>query len=221
MMKDLKLGIQCMRYGHSRRMLFALAIFMMIFGALSIITNVDMRLMTYVIGGYLMTVAPCMSVSIYQTINMSKFALSSPKQKRMVVQITTMLIGISLLIGFILFTIVMLILIANNRCIVEEIGYIYIVLGILDVIIIIYIAFSYKYFFLSTVVFVIGYVTIYVICSSVMDSFKNSISISSGMSIALVCIMVSSFIYLGISKLTYKTPMDKYAVGSLLRRELN
>ncbi len=221
MMKDLKLGIRCIKYGHNKRILFALAIFMIIFGALCIITNEDMSLMTYVMGGFMMTIAPCMSEQIYQTINMSKFALSSTKQKRMGVQITTVLMGLSLLIGFILFTIVMLILIGNNRCIVSEIGCIYMVIGILDVYLIIYMALFYKYFFVSTVVYVIGYVIIYLICGMVIYRYKNSISIPFGISFALVCIVISSFINFGISKLTYKKPMDKYAIGSSLGRELN
>ncbi len=213
MMKDLKLGFAFMRYA-PKKGIGSLAILFILLGFL----NMDsVKHMLYIIGGYFLTLGPYMLVGMFQTVNMSNLVLSSPKKRKMEVQVYTLINVVSVLIGFVLFSIILLIELWLNRCSPYYIGFVYTALAITYIIHLISAALSYKHSILSSVITVIGLAAIIITCIQIPDHIQRSIHASLGISFAIVGIVIGSFAFLGITKLIYKTPMSKYTVKSMLQ----
>lgn len=219
MIKDLKFALKCMKYAHNRKMLSGMFVFFIFLG----IMNFSMgREYNYITGGFMLVVAPSLLCQLYQTVNMSNLVVSSPKKKWMETRVLTLLNCICVLIGFIFFSIAISVVYLLGKCPAEGIGFLFAVQGILDIIMLVYMAFSYKHYVISTIGFVVSFFAFFIGCMAVQSipSVVTSISITAGIGIAAVCIIVGCLLFLGVSNLVYKHPMDKRAMQSTLKMEL-
>ncbi|MDD5934605.1 MAG: hypothetical protein PUC65_03415 [Clostridiales bacterium] len=219
MIKDLKFAFKCMKYAYNKKMICGMSLAFIVLGGIQFCSG---RPLNYIVGGYMLFAAPCLLCQMYQVTNMSKLVASSPKKRTMQIRILTLLNLLAVLLGFILFSFGMYIVYRKNQCPVESIGYIYIIQGVMDIIMLIYMAFSYKHYIISSIIFFCAFMAAFAGSIGIAggDLSKFNISVPVGVGIAFVCILIGSFAFYYVSKLVYKAPMDKYAIATQLRSEI-
>lgn len=224
MMKDLRLGFQFMRYANKMQTIIVLSIVEILCGFY--LMNPSIHILN-IFSGYLLIGGPYLFAGSYQKVNMSNLVLSSPKRRRMEVQILTLLNVASVVIGFSLFSIALLIefwlngsssyYIGLHSTAFYYVGFDYMVLGVIYIMFFIRTALSYKYSILSIVMAIIEFLAILLSCITIPDSTMKSIPVSLGVGIAAVCIIIGSFAFFSLSKRLYRIPMDKHTVKSTLQ----
>lgn len=219
MINDLKFVIKCMKFAHNKKMYIALYILFILLGALNFILNDRFN---YIVGGYMLFIAPSLLGQMFQTVNMSNLVMCSPKKKVMGIRGLTALNSACAVVGFVTFTIAIIVVYSLNRCSSEDIGYVYMITGIMELLILIYMAFSYKFYIMSSVIFFVAFLGIYVGNSIFTNTSSIITSIPGylGIVIAVGCIIIGCLAFYGITKLFYKYPMDKRAVSSTLKLEI-
>lgn len=219
MIKDLKFAFKCMKFAYNRKMLCGMSLVFLLLGMLQFSIG---RPMNYIVGGIMLVIAPCLYCQMYQMVSMANLVASSPKKQKMQIRILSLMNLLASFLGFLLFSLGMYIEYRKNQCPIESIGYIFIVQGVMVVIVLIYIAVSYKHYIISSILFAVAFMGVFGASTGIagegLDKFN--ISVPVGVGIAFVCIVIGGFAFYCVSKLVYKAPMDKYAMQTQLRSEI-
>lgn len=210
--KDLKLACQLMKNGHEVKKFLGMTAILMIFGAVMACFQ-DLTL--GMCGAFIMMSAPMMLFQSFMGVNMLRVVQSSPKAKYLQTSVmSTVLVGLEL-VGYLLSTLVMMILVATGVLPVQGIGMVCLLMCGFAVFTMIYYIFSYRFFAASTVFFYVGFFAGFASIQKGMEALaKLQISVPAAFGIGMAVIVLMWFVIRLIAELLVKYPMDTKALGA-------
>ena len=228
MINDVKFGIKIMRYGHGWKLCAILGVFFLGIGIVIDILNMASGT-HYNMGGGLVLMYTCLlPAQALFSVNVSNMVLSSPVRKKMQTIIPTVLIGGSMLVIYIasdLLLLIMSCIFPDRFPIASRMVAVQIVFAVF---VIIYYSIAFKYFAVSTIIFIVSFM--YFARSNLVmsiqwiyysDIFDKGILSFALISIAgLPIIVAAGFLGYLLSLLIYKTPVSKNSQNAYLRKEL-
>lgn len=227
MIRDMKLGIQLLKYGHGAKMSFVAGIIMTVFGVLYSILGILAR--SNFPGGYFILLSALLLVQLLYTISAASLVAASPARKRLQTKVPAMLSTAAMLVGH-LINVVSLGIFARviPRAMGNVCGMI-IITALLMGFVMVYAGIVYKLFALGTVVFIGMFA---VICGPAfaggwqitasdfmpLESLWGNFWLAAalGLAVILVCGLLQYLLSLAV----YKVPVSKWALGARLRDQM-
>ena len=166
-------------------------------------------------GAFVMMSAPMMLFQSFMGVNMLRVVQSSPKAKYLQTSVmSTVLVGLELA-GYLLSTLVMMILVATGVLPVQGIGMVCLLTCGFAVFTMIYYIFSYRFFTASTVFFYVGFFAGFASIQTGMKALaKLQIPVPAAFGIGMAVIVLMWFVIRLIAELLVKYPMDTKALGA-------
>lgn len=220
MIKQLKMGFKLMKYAYGLKGCLIAGAILLVIG---ILQETFLGFGNQATGALFILITAMWPLQLLYSINAANVTLASPCKKK----IQT---SVSAIVGFASFLLMYFIVLGiywmkyKTQGITEEQAVTRLVMGsIAIVVLMIYMTVALKYFWVSTVVFLIVFITIsfsfQILIWNSPECFRG-ISIEIASMIGVAAVVVGALLQYGISLLIYKKPVSKYAQISSLRKKM-
>lgn len=219
MITEWKRCMKLVKYGYNLKSSIACAVIFFVLGILWCIGDKGM----FAMGGMYIVLGPLMLVQVIYTGLMAGMPLSSPRRRFIEIQLQD---GLQLLVGvlgYLLVVLVAAIKVYRGHSTPElSIAYGQMVLytGMLVGVLLIYMGIVYKYFLFSLILFMGGFAFIYIGLWGEMIKIAHSVNMVSGTLLGLLFVLIGEVLSGVLRRLLYKKPLNKYAMGMALRKQM-
>lgn len=224
MINNFKLGIRMFRYGSG---LVLMMVCSCIFFVLGLLMNIGYNVLKMAgnPGDVFLMLVAIYPIQILYSLSASNYIASSPAKKRMQTSVTATVCCFNIVVIYLINSLLKVIMLKGHP---ENIGKAcaeMVSLAGFAVILMLYLAVAYKYFWMS----IIGGVAVYYYLIARLNGlntlwpeiFENSAgSFALALLIGLVIIVLGGLCQYGLALLVYKIPMSKYAQSATVRKEM-
>ncbi|MGN0353228.1 MAG: hypothetical protein ACI4ES_16430 [Roseburia sp.] len=220
MIKQLKMGFKLMKYAYGLKSCLIAGAFFMVLG---ILQEYFWEIGNQATGALFILITAMWPLQLLYSINAANVTQASPCKKK----IQT---SVSAITGFVSFLLMYLVVLGifwmkyKTQTITEEQAVMrLIMLNISIVVLMIYMAVALKYFWVSTVVFLIVFMATtfgFQIVSYNCPECFGGISIEAASLMGVAAVVLGTFLQYGISILLYKKPVSKYSQIASLRKKM-
>lgn len=216
MISEWKRCLKMIKYGYNVKSSAVVAVIFFVVGILFCIVDPHMSTM----GGLYVVMGPMMLVQVSYTSLMAGLSLSSPRRRFMEIQLQD---GLQLLVGILGYLLVVLIaVIVNGLAPEQSTNYTMSILctGMITGILIAYLGVVYKYFVLSLILFIGGFMFVYIGLWDTMVEEMPSINLAGAVFFGLLFILLGEVLGGIFRRVFYRKPLSKYSLGAALRKQM-
>lgn len=224
MIKQLKMGFKMLRYTHGIKTCVIWMIVIFLFGILLEWSASGENVSFNQIGIYFMMMIAIWPLQLLVSLNVSNVVAASPWKKRIQTSVMALVSVVAFLFAYLLVIVIEAVKLAKGMILEEDFTFFILWAAFFAGVLMIYMAFSSKYFVVSTIGFVISMSVLSCIVS--VRTYTNIGILHISMHPALVIligvliIVAGSLLEYGISLLLYKIPVSKYAQMNSLRKKM-
>ncbi len=223
MISDLKLGFKMMKYGHSAKLSFVASILMVVFGLL--LSTVGITAESSFLGGYFIMLAALLLMQLLATVNAANLVQVSPAKKKLQTRIPALFSVVLMLAGYLFSVIIAGVVVCTRPERAGNVNNYMIITAIIMGVIMMYYGACYKYFVVSTVLFLVVFLagtplingSLQLVFMPFTDSRAN---FGLAALIGLAVILLGGLLQYLISLALYKAPISKLALGATLRKQM-
>ncbi len=221
MINNWKLGFKSLRYAYGRKANFILMGTFFAIGLIFIMGGAS-RNSVYA-GGYMLTATAMLPTQMIYSLSASNMVQSSPVKKKMQTAVPAFFTCGNFIVMYVLNVLIHGIIAWGQPEAVQTMKMEVLLCALGMVIMMIYLAVAYKYFVVSTVIFIFLYFSMFNGINSLFnwDMVKlNSHAYLQISALGLLLVVLGGFLQYLLSLLVYKAPISKMAQSATLRREL-
>ncbi len=232
MINNLKLGFKIMKYGHAAKLSYISSAVLLVIGVLfcvlsCIVGGTTRGNISPLPGGYFMTMVALLFLQLLSTAGAANLVQTSPRKRKLQTSVPAVL-SVTLMMAGYLFTVVIM----GITCWFHPAAIVTAAMqmfagAILSGIVMVYYGACFKYFYTSTIMFIIVFFFCYVFGFSQNNLLENIMLFDGswagwGLTAALgaAVILVCGFLQYLISLAVYKAPVSKMALGAKLRTQM-
>lgn len=226
MINDLKLGFRLLKYAHAYKMNLIFGLMMSALGVVMCLMSVVSVQTRNPMWGYFVVMISVFLLQMLWSVNTASLVQASPMKKKLQTLIPVLLGGFSIMTGYVLFVLLEgIVAVVHPEAMAENCSWI-IYSAILMTMLLLYVAFCYKYFFAGTLIFCF---CCYVVSVVYMRIFQETLSAcfqSGWWSFVLAAMLGILILCLGvvlnylISLAVYKVPISKFSQTASLRQQM-
>lgn len=230
MINDIKMGFKLLKYGHCAKLSFVAciisAVFSVVWSFLSIGGHSSFP------GGYFLMLSSLFLIQLLCTVNAAGLTASSPAKKKLQTKIPAVISAATMLAGHLINVVSLGICACVEPRTMGTVCTLILLTAFLMGVVMMYAAVCYKYFVLSTVVFIVIFVAVYGPLLGLVfdrnDKLAGSLILLErpwgdfwlAAALGLGIILVSGLLQYLLSLAVYKAPISKMALGARLRSQM-
>lgn len=218
MINDLRFAFKCIRYASNKLSMFIVTILCCFVAILSLIFTKSLD--NILLSIYLITSFPLYTVHMYQSLNASTLIESSTLKKKMQTKIPAVVSLFSTIVGYAIVGIIITIMYKVGRFSYDMLGFLFLLDGIMALFILIYLSIAYKHLVLTNIVFFVLIIVFFDKATEILTDPPFALPLWCGICSGIVCIIIGSCAFYGLSILQYKVPMDRFVLSSGMKQEL-
>ena len=224
MINDLKLGMKMLRYTYNLKMTIVSGMLFLVGGIF--LTVVEMNSDSGLLGGWFFMCIGLLPTQLLYSLNVSGIVQVSSAKKRMQTSVPALITFVNMVALYLLELIIQGILVWGGGKRAELAAYEMLTLALMAAMIMMYMGVSYKYFVVSTIVFVPCIIFLF---SGLMTSgARYDWNVLRGTGIPFILVVPAGLVVLALgglgqyllSLLFYRAPLSKMAQAAPLRKEL-
>lgn len=220
MIEEWKRCIKLIKYGYNLKSSIVCGLIFFVIGIIFCILDGTM----FAMGGLYIILGPMMLVQISYTALMAGMPLSAPRRRFMETKLQDGLQFIISILGYFLVILFAMLKLYQGHY-ADELGATYgemvMYTGMMSGILMIYYGIVYKYFLTSLFLLVGGFALVYMgAWGDMIKDFSYSVDMVKGSLIGLLCIIMGGVIGIVLRRILYKKPLNKYAMGAALRKQM-
>jgi len=227
MINDLKLGIKSLRFAHGRiansiggLVLFVSGLGVLIAGAKSTVTAF--------FGGYFLMCAGMFLTQMIYSLNVTGLVQSSPAKKKLQTSVPAVVSFTSMVLIYLIIILIRGLTVLQYPQMTNEVCSSLIIHALVMVVVMVYEAVAYKYFFMSIVMFFFIYFSIYsmeeglshLLDFSAWGILGSGSAFFAAVAIGMLILVLGGLAQYLISLLVYRVPLSKMAQTATLRKEM-
>ena len=224
MIKQLKMGFKMLRYAHGIKTCVMWMVVVLLFGMLLEWSASGENVFLNQMGLYFVMMIAIWPHQLLVSLNVPKVVAASPWKKKIQTSVMALVSCVAFLFAYILVIVIEAVKLAKQMTLEEDFTFFVIWAAVFAGVLMVYMAFSAKYFVVST----IGFVFFMQVLSCVVSirtytdiaifhmSMHPALTILTG---ALI-IVAGGLLEYGVSLLLYKVPVSKYAQMNSLRKKM-
>lgn len=224
MIKQLQTGFKMLRYAYGIKTCMIWCIIGLIVGILAEMQGAEDSFRVSYIGIFSIMLVAVWPLQLLVSMNVPNVVAASPWKKKIQTSVTALLSFVAFLCAYAMIAVLEWIKLSKNVINQEDFTFILIWAAAFAALLMIFMAFSTKYFVVSLVFFIVitsvfgSLITIREYNNSAIlhMNFHPAVSILIG----VVIIFITAFIEYGVSLLIYKAPISKYSQLNSLRKKM-
>lgn len=232
MTNDLKLGFQIMKYGHAAKLTYIGSAVVLVIGVcFSILSCIAGGMSGENIiplpGGYFMSLVAMLLLQMLSTVSAVNLVQTSPQKRRLQTSVPAVMSITLMMAGYLFSALILGITCLFHPEAVNSAAMQMIADAVLSGIVMVYYGACYKYFYTSTILFLIAFFFLYDFGfrpNTMLAGILPADGSWAGWGLALVLgaalILACGFLQYLISLAVYKAPVSKMALGAKLRVEM-
>lgn len=222
MIKQLRMGLKMLRYAHGIKSCIVWCVIVLLLGVLFEVGADDSN--SVFIGIYLVMMLAIWPLQLLVSLNVPNVVAASPWKKRIQTSVTALISFCGFLIAFAVVDVMEGNKFATGRIAAEDFTFNVLFAACFAVLLMIYMAFSTKYFVVSTIGFIIvmssSSIVINLMQYTDLAIFHQSLHPAATVLLGILFIILGAVLEYGISLLIYKVPVSKYAQMNSLRKKM-